>query len=151
NVGALDNAWDKIWRPEVTEADKILKSETIRLNLVSAVRARLESGKFKTIMEALKDVYAGSDAELKDAALEVMATSGLVMPFGSSRAGRLAAFGSSTQPDAESSAALLKDAKELSDGSDEQKKAAAGIYRMVHLLSRDASHKEEARQALEAK
>ncbi|HKY64261.1 MAG TPA: hypothetical protein VJR29_12670, partial [bacterium] len=47
NVGALDNAWDKIWRPEVTEADKILKSETIRLNLVSAVRARLESGKFK--------------------------------------------------------------------------------------------------------
>ncbi len=147
NIGALDQTWDRLWRPEETEEDKIQKQETKRLNLVSAVKARLETGKNKTIFEALKEIQDGSDAELKETALEVLATSGM-LPFGTSRAGRLAAYGATAYPDKEKGAELLEDAKKLAEGDDEQKKAAAGIYQMVYLLSRDAGQKEEARKAL---
>lgn len=144
---ASDGAWDLLWGNQ-TDRQKVDVDETKETNLISEVQGRLRTGKNKTIIEALKDIYnTDPDPEMKESALLWIAKSG-GSPFLSSPAGRLVSYVSSSSPSSEDGAKLLKDANELAGGDEDGKKTAALLYSAVALNSHDASQRDEARKAI---
>lgn len=147
-ANSSDGAWDLLWGNQ-TDRQKVDVDQTKELNLISEVKGRLTTGKNKTILEALKDIYEhDSDPEMKDSALLMMAKTGM-NPFFTTSAGRLVNFASSTSPSSEDGAKLLDAAKELAGGDDEKKKIAAVLYGAIAMNSRDSSQRDAAKKAIQ--
>jgi tetratricopeptide (TPR) repeat protein len=150
-VGGVGHFFDVMWSGDPTEFDEIQSKEFKKQNVISAVYTRIVNGKFDTVNEALKDIYENGAADEKDAALELLASSGTELPFGPVGPGRFAHYGSSTKPDTAEGKEILAQADEWAKSDDVNlKEAAAGLYVMVHTLSQDAGQRAEAKKSFDA-
>lgn len=143
NVSSIGKVWDGVWGNK-NSVDKLSEKETAEINVVSAVRGRISTGKCSTIEEALKDIVATeTDQEIKDGAAAALglATAGLdsgMMPLS-----RLMKLSSGTTID-DSTAGTMMSLGKTMDNIHAFPKLRAFLFTAVQTNSTDMSKRAEA-------